>query len=93
MIDYKPTLVSELETLGLPVHYELFINKDTEVPCISYQEGLNITHKDGDTLGYSYINFRIKIWAKRESEIAQYSLAIDSLMRGLGFDRIATSEL
>ena len=93
MLDYKPTLVNELKAIGLPVHYELFLSKDTEVPCISYQEGNNITHKDGDTLGYSYITYRIKIWSKRVSEIAQYSLEIDSLMRELGFERIATSEL
>lgn len=93
MLDYKPTLVSELKTLGLPVHYELFLKQDTEVPCISYQEGNNITHKDGDTLGYSYITYRIKIWSKRVSEIAQYSQEIDSLMRELGFERVSTSEL
>lgn len=93
MIDYKPTLVSELKTLGLPVHYELFLKKDTEVPCISYQEGNNVTHKDGDTLGYSYITYRVKIWSKRVSEIAQYSKEIDNLMRGLGFERISTNEL
>lgn len=93
MIDYKPELVSELKTLGLPVHYELFLTQDTELPCISYQEGNNITHKDGDTLGYSYITFRVKIWSKRVSEISDYSLQIDELMRGLGFDRISTSEL
>lgn len=61
MLDYSPTLKSELDTLGLPVHYELFINKDTEIPCISYQEGNNITHKDGDTLGYSQITYRVKV--------------------------------
>lgn len=93
MLDYKPTLVSNLKTLGLPVHYELFLTKDTSVPCISYQEGNNITYKDGDTLGYSLVTYRIKIWSKRVSELAQYSLQIDSLMRELGFERIATSEL
>lgn len=93
MIDYKPTLVSELKTLGLPVHYELFLKQNTELPCISYQEGNNITHRDGDTLGYSYVTFRIKIWAKEVKTIAQYSLEIDKLMRGLGFERISTNEL
>ena len=93
MLDYKPTLVSELKTLGLPVHYELFLKQDTELPCISYQEGNNITHKDGDTLGYSYITYRVKIWAKTAKVIAQYSVEIDKLMRKLGFERISTSEL
>lgn len=93
MIDYKPTLVNELKTIGLPVHYELFLTKDTEVPCISYQEGNNSVHADGDTLGYSDITFRVKVWSKRAKELAQYSKEIDTLMRGLGFERISTNEL
>lgn len=93
MIDYKPTLYEELCSLGLPVEYELFLTKDTQLPCISYQEGLNVADREGDTLGYSYVQFRIKIWAREEKTIAQYSLLIDSLMRKLGFTRITTSEL
>jgi len=61
MLDYSPTLVSELKTIGLPVHYELFLTKDTAVPCISYQQSNNITLADGDTLGYSTVSYRIKI--------------------------------
>lgn len=61
MIDYKPDLVNELKTIGLPVHYELFLTQKTEVPCISYQEQSNVSDKEGDTLRYSDITFRIKI--------------------------------
>ena len=53
MLDYTPTLVSELETIGLPVHFELFLKQNTPVPCISYQEG--------NEFGYSEVNYRIKI--------------------------------
>ena len=61
MIDYKPTLVQELKTIGLPVHYELFLKKDTELPCISYQEASNTATADGDNLRYSELTFRVKI--------------------------------
>ena len=61
MIDYKPTLVNELKTIGLPVHYELFLTSKTELPCISYQEQSNISQSEGDTLRYSDITFRVKV--------------------------------
>ena len=93
MIDYSPTLVSELKTIGLPVHYELFLTKDTEVPCISYQEGSNMAREEGDTLWYSEVNYRIKVWSKRQSELVSYSLKIDDLMRRLGFVRVSTNDL
>jgi hypothetical protein len=61
MIDYRDTLVEQLKTLGLPVHYELFLSSKTELPCISYQEQNNTSFKEGDTLRYSEITYRIKI--------------------------------
>jgi hypothetical protein len=93
MIDYKPTLVSELKKLGLPVHYELFLSQNTQLPCISYQEGNNSSYREGDTLRYSEITFRIKVWAKEIKTIAAYSQQIDDLMLSLGFRRINTNEL
>ena len=61
MIDYNPTLYTQLSTLGLPVEYELFLTKDHSLPCISYQEGLNIADKEGSEFGYSYVQYRIKV--------------------------------
>lgn len=61
MIDYKPHLLRELETIGLPVIYELFLTKDTGLPCISYIESNNLTSSSGDTLGYSDVYFNIKV--------------------------------
>ena len=52
MIDYKPTLKSNLETLGLPVYYELFVNGSTPTPCITYIEAGNYADLEGDTLLY-----------------------------------------
>jgi hypothetical protein len=61
MLDYSPELVSELKTLGLPIHYELFLTQDTELPCISYQEGYNKSFKEGDTLRFSQVEYKIKV--------------------------------
>jgi len=60
MLNYKPTLLSELKTLGLPVRYELF-NKTEELPCITYQEANNFAEQEGDTFGYSTVEYRIKV--------------------------------
>lgn len=38
MIDYKPTLKANLEKIGVPVYYELFVDSSTETPCITYIE-------------------------------------------------------
>ena len=92
MIDYKPTLVSELKTIGLPVKYELFLTTDTEKPCITYKEANNSSHKEGDTLWYSELTYDIKVWAKSVMEIALYSQKLDTLMRGLGFTRTSYAE-
>ena len=56
MIDYKPTLKSNLETLGLPVYYELFVNGSTPTPCITYIEAGNYADLEGDTLLYSRLH-------------------------------------
>ena len=93
MLDYNPDVVSELKSLGLPVHYELFLKQNTEVPCISYQEGNNYAERDGDTLRYSRLTYKIKIWARDKKTIARYSILIDEKMRELGFTRISTNEL
>ena len=61
MFDYTPTLVSELETIGLPVHFELWLKQNTQVPCISYQLQNDVAGPEGDTLGYSEVSYRIKI--------------------------------
>ena len=93
MIDLKPTVYKELCSIGLPCFYELFVTKDTKLPCITYLEMENITDEDGTTIGYSTIRFSIKIWAKDVKTIAQNSILIDKVMRNLGFTRVTTNEL
>lgn len=93
MIDYKPTLVESLRTLGLPVYYEVFVDSETEVPCITYYEMDNTSFKEGDTLRYSRLAFSIKIWGKDLETLSTYSIQIDAVMKVLGFTRTNTVEL
>ena len=85
MIDYSPTLVSELNTI-LPVYLEpLGTKKDT--PCITYSEISNIDSLMGSCLNYSEISYQLKIWGKSLKEINNKAILIDSKMKELGFRR------
>lgn len=93
MIDFHKNLVSALQTIGLPVTYEMALTRKTAVPCISYMEMNNYTTASGDTLGYSYITYQVKVWANDIAVIQKYSLEVDKALRLLGFKRIASGEL
>lgn len=92
MIDYSKELVSALNTV-LPTHYELTLTSKTETPCISWQERNNYVSVNGDTLGYSYISFTVKVWANSIAEIMRYAQEIDAVLRPLGFKRVSSNEL
>lgn len=92
MIDYNLELVSALKKV-LPVHYEMALTSKTKTPCISYMETNNYVSSSGDTLGYSVINYQVKVWANSIGEIQRYSLEVDKVLRPLGFKRISTGEL
>ena len=92
MIDFHKELISALNTV-LPAHHELALTSKEETPCISYQERNNYASATGDTLGYSYISFTVKVWSHSIAELQEYSLKIDKVLRPLGFKRISTGEL
>ena len=92
MIDFHSELVSALNTV-LPTHYEMALTSKTKTPCISYQERNNYVAANGDTLGYSYISFTVKVWSNDIAEIQKYAIQIDSVLRPLGFKRISSNEL
>lgn len=92
MIDYSKELVSALNKV-LPTYYELTLTKDISVPCISYQERNNYTYTSGNTLGYSRVSYTIKVWANEVEDIQTYSLAVDDVLRPLGFTRTNCGEL
>ena len=92
MIDYNTKLVATLNTV-LPTYYEMVLHSGIETPCISYMEISNIAENNGDTLGYSRIQYQIKIWGNNIADLQKYALEIDSVLRPLGWKRIGSGEL
>lgn len=92
MINYHSILVATLKNI-LPTHYELVLAKGTKVPCISYMELNNIAQEEGDTLGYSRIQYQIKVWGHDIGELQEYALKIDAALRPLGWKRVSSNEL
>lgn len=92
MIDYHKELVSALKAI-LPVHYEMTLSSQTATPCISYMESNNSSSVSGDTLGYSRINYMVKVWGNDIQELQKYALQIDAVLRPLGFMRTSATEL
>lgn len=92
MIDLHDEFISALNTV-LPAHHELALTSKEKTPCISYQERNNYDAATGDTLGYSYISFTVKVWSTSIADLQKYSLEIDSVLRPIGFKRISSGEL
>ena len=92
MIDYHKQLVSALNNI-LPTHYEMALTSKTNTPCISYMELNNYISTDGDTLGYSYITYQVKVWGNDIGILQGYAKEIDKALRALGFKRISSGEL
>jgi hypothetical protein len=53
----------------------------------------NYVETSGDTLGYSRVRYQVKVWGHDISELQKYALAIDVILRPLGFTRISSGEL
>lgn len=92
MFDYKPELVRQLDTI-LPTYYELFVDSKTETPCLTYLELSNIADLEGETLRYSKLAFRIKIWGTADDDLYPYCSLLDNKMYELGFKRSAYNEM
>lgn len=92
MIDYKPQLVTALQQVGA-VHYELFTDSNTPLPCITYLETRNSDKLTSDILNYSDLEFTIKVWSKRVAEISSMAGQIDDILQPLGFRRTNSYEL
>lgn len=92
MINYHIELVKALNTI-LPTHYEMALTSKTATPCISYMEINNYAVDNGDTLGYSRVTYQVKVWGNNIADLQSYALQVDSVLRPLGFKRIASNEL
>jgi hypothetical protein len=92
MINYHAELVSALKTI-LPTHYELKLHSGLATPCISYMEVDNASRETGDTIGYSSLQYQIKVWGNRIEDLQKYALQIDNKLRPLGWTRVSCREL
>jgi len=92
MINYHAELVSALKTI-LPTHYELKLHSGLATPCISYMEVDNASRETGDTIGYSSLQYQIKVWGNKLEDLQKYALQIDNKLRPLGWTRISCREL
>lgn len=92
MIDYSKELVNALESV-LPTYYEMTLTSKSKTPCISYMETNNYVSTNGDTLGYSFISYQIKVWGNKLADLNKYAVEIDKVLRPLGFKRTSSGEL
>lgn len=92
MIDYHARLVKALNTV-LPTHYEMMLNSKVATPCISYMELNNSSIFYGDTIGYSKVQYQIKIWGNSIETIQKYAVELDETLRAIGFTRTSSNEL
>ena len=92
MIDYHKTLLNTLKAI-LPTHYEMTLHSGLKTPCLSFMELSNYVEDDGDSLGYSRIQYQIKIWANDIAIIQQYAPIVDKALRAIGFKRVGSVEL
>lgn len=92
MIDYHKDLVNALKEI-LPTHYEMVLHRGLATPCISYMELNNYDTDVGDTLGYSRIQYQIKVWGNDIGALQEYSLKIDKILKPLGWKRTSSGEL
>lgn len=92
MIDYHKQITNALKTV-LPTYYEMVLHSGIKTPCISYMETNNYSTETGDTLGYSRVNYQVKVWGNDIAKIQKYVLQIDDVLRPLGFKRLSSGEL
>lgn len=92
MVNYHADLVNLLNKI-LPTYYELTLNSDCQIPCISYSERNSYANETGDTIGYSTVSYQIKVWGNSISEIQAYALQIEEALRPLGWKRTSSNEV
>ena len=92
MINYHAELVKALSSV-LPTHYEMTLTSGTQTPCISYMETNNYVSTNGETLGYSFITYQVKVWGNKIADLQTYALEVDKVLRPLGFKRTSSNEL
>ena len=94
MIDATKELITALKAAtNVEVYYEFFADGSVPKPCVTVQEYSNDDDIYGETLGYSTIQYMVKVWGTSKAEIQALGLLIDPAMRELGFHRESATEL
>lgn len=92
MLDFSKQVKESLSSI-LPTYYELFVDSDTELPCITYREVGNVETVTVKEAGVSDIAYNIKLWGNSIKDLTTYALQVDNVMRRLGFTRYSYNEL
>ena len=83
MIDINKEVKEQLTTV-LPTYYELFLDADSTIPCISYQVTNNYEESRGSLSCYERITVRVKLWVNTVGDMCTYSSQIDDALSALG---------
>ncbi len=92
MVNFHKSIVGALKSI-LPTYYEMILNRELSIPCISYMELSNASRETGETIGYSAIQYQIKVWANKIEDLQNYASQIDNALRPLGWKRVGSNEL
>ena len=86
--------VEETLSTVLPTYYELFLDSQSTIPCISYQVTNNFEESKGNELCWDRIIVRVKLWVTTVGDMCSYSSQIDDAIAVLGpFTRSSAYEL
>ena len=83
MINVTPQIRTALAQTGLKVYNENFLKNESDNNIDEYC----------DIMEYSNIIYHIKVWAKTQKELVDYSSQIDKIMREQGFIRTGCNDL
>lgn len=87
MINIKPIIYRELNTIGVPVRKE-FSKVKEGFPCIVYQEIGNKPYKKSNGIEViSDISYQIEVYSKTDIEGNNILQKIDDVMSKMGFER------
>ena len=92
MLDFKKQVVASLNEI-LPTYYELFVDSNTSLPCITYRITNNTESVTTKEAGVSDITCTVKVWGNSINDLTAYASQIDDAMRSLGFTRYNYNEL
>lgn len=91
-IDIHQLLVVELNKI-LPTYYYNIQDTDLKMPCITYALLEEYDLQTGSTINYSYISFRVTVWAENLKDLNENTNKVRSTLRTAGFKLTGSTEL